>query len=130
MSDWSYVDRVDQCEHNFSFRITVAKTEELERMAMEFNQKPYALNAFPVMSEYKDTVKKDICIDNKNVVLVAMKKSVDKERYLFRLMNNSEKEVKAVLYVDGMELELSFGKYEVKTVAYKDTLAECKELEI
>lgn len=128
LSDISYVNRVDQCEHNFSFRFTVAKVSDLERLAMEFNQAPYALNTFPVISENREYVEKNIRIDNKNVVLVAMKQSVDGKRYIFRLMNNQDADAKATLFVDEMKLELQFGKYEVRTVLLEGKLEECAEL--
>lgn len=121
---------MDQCEHSYSFRIAVAKSEELERMALEFNQKPYALNAFPVTSEYRECVEKEIVIDNPNVTLAACKKSCDGPRYLLRLLNNQEKPAKATLCIDDKKICLEFGKYEVKTVALTDMLCECKQLEI
>lgn len=130
VSDEHYVNRMDQCEHNYSFRIAVAQTEELERMALEFNQKPYALNAFPVTTEYQIGKKEIIVIDNPNIVLVAFKKGMHQKRYLFRFMNNQCKEVETVLHVGNQKLPLQFGKYEVKTVALDRMLYECSELEI
>lgn len=130
VSDTNYVDRIDQCDHKFSFRIVVSKESELERMAMEFNQKPYALNAFPVASEFSPCIEKRIQIDNPNVALVAMKLSDDEKRYLFRLMNNQNGETNTVLHLDSNKIELRFKKYEVKTVAFENEFIECEQLDI
>jgi hypothetical protein len=54
------------------------------------------------------------------VSLVTMKKADDKDATIFRLLNNSNMEVKTSLSVNSATLPLSFGKYEVKTIVYEN----------
>lgn len=130
-----FIKRIDQCEHQYSFRVAVLREEELDCMAMEFNQKPFAQNAFPVASEFALSdcgFKKDfIQIDHKNITLITIKKSVDNKKYIIRLLNNQRKPVRAVLTVGKESIHLDFGRYEVKTVLYQnDRLCESNRLEI
>ena len=104
-------------------------------MAMEFNQKPFAQNVFPVPSEIalenckceKDFIK----IENSNITLNALKKSIDNKKYIIRLLNNQMNSDKAILKVGEKSIRLSFGRYEVKTVIYdNNNLYESNVLEI
>ncbi len=122
-----YIKRMDQGEMNYSFRLCVAKENELEKMAMEFNHKPYAVNVFPTgATESRDTVK--INIDNPNIVIETIKKSETADGYVVRLLNNSKNGAKATLYVADKSIDLSFGKYEAKTVVYNGELKEVSEM--
>lgn len=130
-----FIKRIDQCEHHYSFRIAAVKENELDRMAMEFNQKPFAQNVFPVPSEIalenckceKDFIK----IENSNITLNALKKSIDNKKYIIRLLNNQMNSDKAILKVGEKSIRLSFGRYEVKTVIYdNNNLYESNVLEI
>lgn len=128
-----FIKRIDQGEHDFSFRITVASVEELERKALEFNQKPFVINAFPVAAAYcgKEKTNGTVWIDNRNIVLAVAKKSTDGKRYIFRLFNNSEKPDSAKLSVEHSIWNGKFGRYEVKTIAYQDgKLTELDKMEI
>lgn len=132
ISDLRYVERMDQCEHRYSFRIGILKTEKLERAAMEFNQKPYALNAFPVKTEESAMPQKPmrVWIENPNVVLTAWKQAERGTDYILRLMNNGVQCVQTTLHVANWELALQFGSYEVKTIRCADGLKVCETLEI
>ena len=124
-----YIKRIDVCEHTYSFRIAVAKREELERMAMEFNQKPIAQNVFPTALCAPAESEKALVVDNKNIALVAFKKCVEKDGFVIRLMNNDRVSAKTKLHIGGETAELSFGAYEVKTLLYRaNGFEECKEL--
>lgn len=125
-----YIKRIDQCEHTYSFRIAVAKREDLERMALEFNQKPFVQNVFPTAFDTLANKEKTLVIDNNNIVLISMKKGINKDGYIIRLMNNSEKCVNTKISLGSENTELSFGKYEVKTVVYNGSFKESFELEI
>jgi hypothetical protein len=58
-----------------------------------------------------------------------MKKAYDKDAIIFRLINNTPNSEKSYIKVNGTTLDLSFGKYEVKTVVYENfTLAESYEM--
>lgn len=123
-----YIKRIDQCEHTYSFRIAVTKREELERMALEFNQRPFVQNVFPIASKPHEELKA-LVIENKNIVLSAMKKS-DNGGYVLRLFNNSRAAAKTAVSFGDAKAELSFGKYEVKTVIFNDGFKEINQLTI
>lgn len=126
-----YIKHIDQCEHNYSFRIAVADPEALERMATEFNQRPFVQNVFPVISEYDpEGFKKTLIVSNPDVTLVTMKQARVGEYFILRLMNNSEREAKTLLTIGDASTALSFGKFEVKTVRFDGTFTECEMLEI
>ena len=114
---------IDLGRHEFTFRLEVCKEEELEKKATAFTQRPYALNFYP---HGKGDTKENasISISNENVVLSAFRK-VDKDTYMIRLINNFGQGVDCDCLVFDKKLALSFGKYEVKTLLYKN--GELKE---
>ena len=57
-----------------------------------------------------------------------MKKSIEKDGYVIRLMNNSETHTNTKIYIGDDCIDLSFGKYEVKMVVYDNGFKECYEL--
>ena len=122
-----FVEKIDQGERNFHFRIAVVAEDELERLAQEFNQKPYALSAFPIAYREK-ALPLSIAVANRNITLVAMKKGEETGGYILRLLNNSPESVQTELSVNDEKILLSFGKYEVKTVVYDKDLRESHNL--
>lgn len=120
-----YVKKADISEHNFSFRIGVVNENELERFADEFNQKPYVLNVFPLGGDFEP--KTNVFVDNKNICIKALKKSKD-NKYIFRLFNNSVNNSKCTLYCFEKEIDLTFSKFEVKTIAYDGDLIDIREM--
>jgi alpha-mannosidase len=72
---------------------------------------------------------KTLVVEDRNIVLVAFKQSVDADRFVIRLMNNNRNAVETKLHIGGQAIELSFAGYEVKTILYgKDGFEESKEL--
>lgn len=124
-----FTKKMDQSEHTYHFRLTVCEEKELERKAMEFNRRPYAVNVFPLGKQQADNPF-EVALSNKDIVLEAMKKSDKREGYLFRLMNNASYPQSTVLNVRNEKIELSFGKYEVKTIYYDGKLTELEMMEI
>ena len=61
---------------------------------------------------------------------MAFKKSIDEEGYIIRLMNNSEYSANTKISIGSQNVELSFGKFEVKTVVYNGAFQEYFELKI
>lgn len=123
-----FTKKIDQGENNYSFRLTVAKRGQLERKANEFVSKPYALNIFPIPNN-KSFSRFDIRVGGDVISLVTMKKAYDKDAIIFRLINNTPNSEKSYIKVNDTSLDLSFGKYEVKTVVYENgTLTESYEL--
>ena len=126
-----FTKRMDQCEHNYAFRLAVAKPCQLERMAAEFNQKPFVQNVFPVASESAPaSAPMVLTLDNPDIALVTMKQSLDGNGYLIRLMNNADSSASTVLHLGNETCEVSFGKYEVKTIRYNGAFSICDRLEI
>ena len=114
-----FTKKIDQGENSFSFRLTVTDTSKLERKAQEFTQKPYALNLFPVPSSNKEK-DFDVSLGDDQISLVTMKKADNKNATIFRLLNNSNDEIKTSISVNSTTLPLQFTKYEVKTVVYEN----------
>lgn len=124
-----YTKKIDVGENEYSFRLTAAGEEELDRVASEFNEPSYALNAFPVGTEKKIKLPK-ITLSNKNLTLSAFKKSDNGNGYVIRIHNNTDKTLKTELSVDGINRKLTFGKYEAKTLLVLGDIKECKEMVI
>ncbi len=115
-----YTKKPDQGENDYSFRITVANENELEKNAKEFNFKPYAVNVFPVKTSGIMREIRGICVLNPNVTLEAFKKKEDGKGYSIRLFNGSRDSAETVLSVDGKTIELNFASYEAKTVVFDE----------
>ncbi|MBR6552068.1 MAG: hypothetical protein IKT89_04415, partial [Clostridia bacterium] len=123
-----FTKKIDQGENSFSFRLTVTDTNKLERKTQEFTQKPYAINLFPVPSSNKEK-EFSVSLGDDTISLVTMKKADGKNSTIFRLLNNSDGEIKTSLSVNSLSLQLNFGKYEIKTVVLENgELREEKEL--
>jgi alpha-mannosidase len=123
-----FTKKIDQGENSFSFRLTVTDTNKLERKTQEFTQKPYAINLFPVPSSNKEK-EFSVSLGDDTISLVTMKKADGKNSTIFRLLNNSDGEIKTSLSVNSLSLQLNFGKYEVKTIVLENgELREEKEL--
>lgn len=120
-----FIKRIDQGEHNYSFKITVCQVNDLERLATEFNQKPVAVNAFP--DGKGENSQGFVEVSNSNVVLTAMKKSQQTAGYVLRFVNNSAELAINTIRILETSITLEFGKYEVKTLIYND--GELKEAE-
>lgn len=124
-----FTKKIDQGENRYSFRLTVASRNQLERRATEFTQKPYALNIFPIPTEMKNFDSLNIKIGGDVIAMPTVKKAYGKDAIIIRLLNNTPDGVKSYVEVNGQHLPLSFGKYEVKTVVYENgELTESYEL--
>ena len=124
-----FTKKIDQGESSYSFRLTVAKREALERKAQEFVQKPYALNIFPIPSKGEGAAGLDISLGGDIISMPTVKKADGKDAVIFRLLNNTPSNVESYITVNKERLDLSFGKYEVKTVVYESgKLTESYEL--
>lgn len=115
-----FTKKLDQGENTYSFRLGVLDRDHLERATQEFVQKPYGLNIFPIASENKDVTEFNVFLEDNTVSVAAMKKVDKEDAILFRLFNNTENSVETAINVNRKRLPLAFGKYEVKTVIYKN----------
>lgn len=124
-----FTKKIDQGENNYSFRLTVVKREALERKTSEFVQKPYGLNIFPVPASTAELKDLEVMLGSDTVSMPTVKKAYDRDAVIFRLLNNTPNDVKTYIKVNGRTKDLSFGKYEVKTVVYENgELTEAYEM--
>lgn len=115
-----YVKKVDQGQHDFHFRFTVANHGEVGALAQQFNQKPYALHAFPLEMEKTAPKSCQVLLNNRAITLEAMKRADRGEEYLLHLLNNAETKQQAVLTIGDAKITLSFEEYEIKTAVLRD----------
>ena len=128
LQEGRFISKVDQGQRDFQFRIDTAKESELKAKADLFTEKTYALNVFPTIDE-KDDNGFTISRENPGISFVTLKKARQTKGYIMRLQNCSEKTARDTVKFGNRKLELSFGKYEVKTVIYNgETLYESKEM--
>lgn len=123
-----FTKKADQGERDYSFRLTVANENELERKALEFNRKPYAVNVFPTGTKKPE---KDFSLElsNKNVTLVTLKKSEERNGYVLRLLNNSPVAATTAIKLCRAEITTEFSAYEAKTYLYDgEKLTEQNEM--
>ena len=71
----------------------------------------------------------DVHIGGNVISMPTLKKAYGKDAIIFRLLNNTEKQVSTYIKVNKEKLPLNFGKYEVKTVICENgELTESYEL--
>jgi alpha-mannosidase len=104
--------------HEFKLRLMVCDREQLEAEALKFTQQPYALNFYP-HGEGKAHETAPVTISDENVTLSCFRKT-DDETFMIRLFNNFSEGKTCTVTVFGEKLNLSFGKYEVKTLLLKN----------
>ncbi len=123
-----YTQKIDLEERNFSFRLAVAKENELERLSLEFTTPPYACNVFPTPRNVQ-AKPFSIDVENKNIVLTTFKKMIGTESYVLRFMNNSVEKSATSFKLNESEIVLNFTPFEAKTVVYdKKGLTEVYEM--
>ncbi|MBQ8741807.1 MAG: alpha-mannosidase [Clostridia bacterium] len=115
-----FTKKIDQGENSYSFRLTACNRESIERKTMQFIQKPYALNIFPIPTNNEEIKELELEIGGDVVAMSAFKKAYGNEAMIFRLLNNTPDNVESHIKLNGHILPLSFGKYEVKTIVYEN----------
>lgn len=119
ISEDRYIQSVEEGRHHFGFRLSYDKVSELENRASEFCNLPYCLNYFPHGEQAEtDIMKQKLFIENQDIALTAFYKEND--AYIIRLFNNHTECKDTTVYFCEKEYQLSFGKYEVKTLQYLD----------
>ena len=115
VDDTRFIPYIEQGAHTFTFRMSVNKVAECEKLGQEFNSKPYSVNMYPHGDG--NVVKNIVTVDNANVVLSALK---DRKYggYIVRLFNNSKTSATCKVQIKGVEKEISFKKYEFKTLTF------------
>ena len=118
LPDERYYDYIDLGVHEFSFRVVICEQKDLERLATEFSQKPYTVNVYP-HGNGTYLGNSPVVLSDNNVTLSCLRK-MDDETYMIRLFNNYDQGCTCTCTVMGAALELEFGKYEAKTLLYKN----------
>jgi len=115
------MDRVDQGERSFRFRIEGGKSSErlgrVEREAIEWNEGPLALSFFTPGDgpEPKPAV---VLSGDDAIVMTALKRAKGSERFVVRLFEPTGEARKARLELPalGLASDLAFSPFEVKTL--------------
>lgn len=115
IADDRYIPYAEQGKRKFSFRLSVNKPDETDRLAQEFCEKPYSVNAFPDGNGSKEI---KIAVLSPKITLTSLYKEGD--GFVFRLFNNNDKQCCTEVSVGENKAEFNFEKYEIKTVSYKN----------
>ena len=109
-----YIPYIEQGRHEFSFRLSYDRCEELENNAQEFCNPPYSLSFFPhgTGKPARETLR----LSDRRISLVSFYRT--ENGYTLRLINNNPAPVSATLCLCGKDYALSFGKFEVKSFTY------------
>jgi alpha-mannosidase len=111
--------RTDQGEHLYTFWLNAGAAENrravIDREALAHHEKPYALSFFP--SGLGERPKPLAELTDPVVQLVAFKKAEEGDDYIVRLFNPTDAPQETTLKIPvlGVEQELTFGPYEIKT---------------
>jgi alpha-mannosidase len=127
-----YTPRIDQGERRYSFKFifgdkkTVLK--KIDRKAIEYNEKPMVLTAYP--SGEGEKPGRLLSISGKKISLQAFKKAEDGNGYIMRLYNGSLKSSKAVVESEllGFSMELKLGPTEIRTYRIADGVVTITDL--
>ena len=79
--------------------------------------------------EKTEKVPFDLSIGGDVISMPTVKKAYGKDAFIFRLLNSTDSPVSSYIKINDNRLDLTFGKYEVKTIVYENgTLTEFYEL--
>lgn len=110
-----YIPYAEQGKHTFCFRLSVNEISQTDRLAKEFCEVPYSLNAFPAGNGSKEMM---IKIDGSAISLHAFYK--ENEKYILRLFNNNDNCQEASIYIGTLKYEVKFSNYEIKTLCFEN----------
>lgn len=110
-----YLPRIDSGRYTWRIRIMTGSVTEICAAGEELNQKPYAINVFPMG---KGSAHPEIYTDTP-VVMPAMKVSED-GGYVMRFFNPETCEKSFTLTVNGRSVRVTMAKAEIVSVRYSD----------
>ncbi|MBE6810989.1 MAG: alpha-mannosidase [Ruminococcaceae bacterium] len=116
-----YMPYIEQGERDFSFLFSVGKSNIVRplaaRKAQHFNMKPMTLSFYP--TGIGTIPKSPLKLSNTDCVTInAFKKADNGEGYIIRLFNPTEKSQNCILHFYDAQMEIQFGKYEIKTIRF------------
>ena len=118
MDEERFQPYIDLGRHEFTFRLELCDLKDVERKATAFTQKPYALNFYPHGTGMRHETPV-VTLSDETVALSCFRK-IDEDTYMVRLYNGIDGNKTCTCTVFGKALELAFGKYEVKTLLYRN----------
>ena len=113
-----YLKRIDCGRYEYNFRIFVGNKEEVCLKALEFAEKPYAVNVFPIESG-----KKEFDIHTDAPVLMSVCKT-DDEKTVFRFFNPLDTDKTFNLYFGNEKINVDMKKAEVVSVLHSENKLE------
>ena len=113
-----FTARIDQSERLFNFSLVKGKSSELrpclDAMALEFNEKPFALSFFPGGLD-RPKVLPPLVIDNKAVILSSLRMRED-GTMTARIYNSTDKSQDAVLQFAGQQQKITLTPWKIEGV--------------
>lgn len=131
LQEEQWTPRMEQGERFYRFFVQGGNTEEvneqIDRMALAFNEQPYGLSYCP-----PGEGKKAEClmkIDNTRVIVSALKKAEDTDGYVLRLYEGSGVPADAVISFPACQTEyvLHLNGFEIKTFLWKPQMGTLEE---
>lgn len=118
-----YMPYIEQGERDYSFVFCVGKSEDVKplaaRKAQHFNMRPMALSFYSTGTGNLPASPLKL-LDTDYITINAFKKADCGDGYIIRLFNPTPDAQSCKLRFYSTEIELQFGKYEIKTVRYCD----------
>ena len=127
-----YTPYIEQGERDFSFMFEIGEEKEIltaaPRKAQLFGMQPMVYSFYPTGVGEKNEF--PFTIDGNIIQMTALKKAECGDGYIIRLFNPTGENQSCNLSFMGNKMNLSFGKYEIKTIRVdSDTLCETDLLE-
>ncbi|MBQ0105088.1 MAG: alpha-mannosidase, partial [Armatimonadetes bacterium] len=124
-----FMPRIDQGERKFRFWLNAGeqgdRMAKIEREAVSVSEAPYALSFFPCgEGEKPQPLMK---LSDETIIVSAVKKAEKDGDIIVRLFNPTDKDHKCTLSFLDFSKEISFGKYEIKTLKINKETKEIKE---
>ena len=108
-----YLKRIDCGRYEYNLRIFCGSISDVCAKAEEFNQRPYAINAFPTGG---GRTNKEISVDD--TVVMPVCKVGENGGYVFRFYNPDQAERTFTLSVGEDKTDILLKPYEILTVKY------------
>lgn len=127
-----YMPYIEQGERDFSFLFEIGDSkkvlDEAPRKALHFNISPMVLSLYPTGIGEKPA--SPMLLSDGVITVNAFKKAEHGDGYIIRLFNPTEDNQNCTLTVCGAKMNISFGKFEIKTIRFsKGVLTESDLLE-
>jgi alpha-mannosidase len=110
-----YLPRIDGGRYTYKLRIMKGNLDEITRMSELFNQKPYAINVFPI-----GTGEKSVSVETNVPVAMTTFKPSENSGWVGRFFNPANEEKTFTLTINGDSVEITMKKAEVVSVIYEN----------